>query len=131
MSFKKILLINLLWLWSLIFILLYYLIGNTEFGSWTLYKVLQRYLLLPNLLVLLGQLIVWKKHSFLLKVNFLGWISTFIATFYYNLDANILFFVKTSTIYYTFFILSFLVPFLLIAQIAVWLFFLFRRNTIG
>ena len=127
-GFKKHILANLPWLVSLIFLIFYFLIGNSELGSWKLYKTLQIFFLLPNLVLVLIQLILWKKLELPFKTNLAGWTAIFITSFYYALDANILFFLKTATIYYTTFIFYKLVaPLLVVAQIGIWLLLLFRR----
>ena len=116
--FNKQLLINLPWLGSALFVLHSHYNYNRE----------MKYFALLSLIALISQIFIWKEINLSYKINLAGWVGITLASFYYCLEYNSLFFLKTATVYYSTLILyNWAMPLLLFIQIAIWLFLLFRR----
>ena len=126
MSFKKNLIINLPWIISAILLTYHQVSGNNNLGIYDISLDIQEYFLLPISIIVITQPFIWKKFNLHYKINLAGWAATFISAFYFTLDANILFFMKTATIYYSSLFSMVLVPILLMFQFGYWLFLLFR-----
>ena len=129
LSFKKSVLINLPWLISGAFLVGYYYWANYNYSELVNYSqadvYIKNFLLFPCLVLTIFQLHIFRKINFFKNIQI--WTACFISSFYFALDSNILFFMKTATIYYTTYVLAVLfVPFLLLSQFLYWLYLLFR-----
>lgn len=126
-GFRKAALVNLPWLLCVLIIFYVRQCGNFDLGFWELPRPYRKILVFITLVLVFYQPILWKKSQFSLRKNLTGYLATALLVFYYNLDANILFFIKTATVYYSSLFSLLATPFLFAIQILVWLYLGFRK----